>query len=464
MATMPHTLHPSILREYDIRGPVGPHLGPADARAVGLSFATRVRRAGGASVAAGRDGRLSSPELEAALVDGLASGGVDVVRVGLGPTPMLYFAEATLGVDGGVQVTGSHNPAGHNGFKLKLGHRSFYGPEIQDLARLAQVGNWESGAGAVTDIDMRDAYADRLLQDAPARPFRVGWDTGNGAAGPIIERLAAKLPGEHRLLHTEVDGRFPNHHPDPSVEANLADLQRLVLAYGLDCGFAFDGDGDRIGAVDGRGRVVRADLLLALLAEPVLRDLPGATVIADVKSSAALFDRVAELGGRPLMWRSGHSSIMSKMREEGAPIAGELSGHLFFAHRWYGFDDAQHAAIRLLDVLATSGRTLADLVDALPQYRATPELRFPVAPDRRLAVVEEVLARLEAGGAEIDRADGARVATSDGWWLLRASNTEPLLVVRAEARNDAALARLLAEVDAELAASGVSRPTQTPLC
>lgn len=454
---MPHTLHPSILREYDIRGLVGPHLGPADARAVGRSFATRVYRAGGSRVAVGRDGRLSSPELEAALVEGLTESGVDVVRTGLGPTPMLYFAEATLGVDGGVQVTGSHNPAGHNGFKLKLGHRSFFGPDIQDLARLAEAGDWESGSGSITDTDMGDRYADRLLQDAPAQSFRVGWDTGNGAAGPVIERLAAELPGEHHLLYTEVDGRFPNHHPDPSVAANLADLQRLVLEHGLDCGFAFDGDGDRIGAVDGLGRVVRADLLLALLAEPVLRDLPGATVIADVKSSAALFDRVAELGGRPLMWRSGHSSIMSKMYDERAPIAGELSGHLFFAHRWYGFDDAQHAAIRLLDVMAESGRTLADLVDALPQYQATPELRFPVDPDRRLAVIDEVLARLEADGAQVDRVDGARVTTPDGWWLLRASNTEPLLVVRAEARDDAALARLLAEVDAELAASGVSR-------
>ncbi|WP_375402126.1 phosphoglucomutase/phosphomannomutase PgmG [uncultured Sphingomonas sp.] len=454
---MTHHFHPSILREYDIRSPVGPLLGPADAHAVGRSFATRVRRVGGSRVAVGRDGRLSSPELEAALVAGLVAGGVDVVRIGLGPTPMLSFAEATLGVDGGIQVTASHNPAGHNGFKLMLGHRSFFGDDVQDLARLAAAGDWTEGAGTVADIDILDIYVARLLDARPAAA-RVGWDTGNGAAGPVIEALTARLPGEHHLLHTAVDGRFPNHHPDPSVEENLADLKALVLREGLDCGFAFDGDGDRIGAVDGLGRAVRADLLLALLAEPVLRDLPGSTIIADVKSSAALFDRVRELGGRPLMWKSGYSSIKSRMLQDDAPIAGELSGHIFFAHRWYGFDDAQYAAVRLLELLADTGRTLADLVDALPRYHASPELRFPVDPARRLAVVDEVLARLTARGATVDPVDGARVTTPDGWWLLRASNTESLLTIRAEARDEAGLARLLAEIDAELAASRVARP------
>lgn len=371
---------------------------------------------------------------------------------------MLYYAEAMLGVDGGVQVTGSHNPVGDNGFKLKLGHQSFFGRDIVALARLAEAGDWEKGTGAVSEADMLGPYVDRLCEEAPARSFRIGWDTGNGAAGPVIERLTARLPGEHRLLYPAVDGRFPNHHPDPSVDANLADLRSLVLEQKLDCGFAFDGDGDRIGAVDGKGRVVRADLLLALLAEPVLRDQPGAAVIGDVKSSAALFDRIAQLGGRPLLWKSGHSSIQTKMREEGAPIAGELSGHIFFAHNWHGFDDAQLAAVRLLQVMADTGRTLADLVDALPQYRATPELRFPVESSRRLAVVDEVLARLEANGAQVHRVDGARVTTPDGWWLLRASNTEPLLTVRAEARDEAGLARVLTQVDAQLAASGVSRP------
>lgn len=437
---------------------MGERLGEADAYAVGRSFATRARRVGGRSVAVGRDGRLSSSDLEAALVRGLVDGGVDVVRVGLGPTPMLYYAEATLGVDGGVQVTGSHNPVHHNGFKLKLLHQSFFGPDILDLAHLAAAGDWTSGMGSVSEAEICDAYVDRLLVHHRAHAFRVAWDAGNGAAGPVVEQLAKRLPGEHHLLHTEVDGRFPNHHPDPSVEANLADLRRAVLGHGLDCGFAFDGDGDRIGAVDGLGRAVRADQLLALLAEPVLRDRPGATVIADVKSSAALFDRVAELGGRPLMWKSGHSSIKSKMLDEDAPIAGELSGHIFFAHRWYGFDDAQYAAVRLLEVMAETGRTLAELVDALPRYVSTPELRFAVDPERRLSVVREVTARLASQGAGVDLVDGVRVTTPDGWWLLRASNTEALLTVRAEARDDAALARLMAQVDAELAASGVARP------
>lgn len=425
---------------------------------MGRGFATRVRRAGGRSVAVGRDGRLSSPELEAALVEGLTASGVDVVRVGLGPSPMLYFAEATLGVDGGVQVTGSHNPVGHNGFKMKLAHRSFYGADVRDLARLAEARDWEEGSGSIREEDMRDRYVDRLVQGYEGGAFRVGWDTGNGAAGQVIERLTERLPGEHHLLYTEVDGRFPNHHPDPSEEGNLADLQRLVLDRGLDCGFAFDGDGDRIGAVDGRGRVVRADLLLALLAGPVLRELPGATIIADVKSSQAIFDRVRALGGRPLLWKSGHSTIQARMLSEGAPIAGELSGHIFFGHDWYGFDDAQLAAVRLLEALSEAGCTLAEFLDAMPAYVNTPEMRFPIAPERKDEVVADVLARLDAAGAEVNHVDGARVTTPDGWWLLRASNTESLLVVRAEARDEVGLTRLLAEVDAELARSGVVRP------
>ena len=447
-----------MVREYDLRGVVGETLGPADAHAVGRSFATRVRRSGGRAVAVGRDGRLSSPELEVALVEGLAASGVDVVRVGLGPSPMLYFAEATLPVDAGVMVTGSHNPIGHNGFKLKLRHLPFHGADVRDLARLAEAGDWEDGAGEVRDEPMLDRYVDRHAREAGAGAFRVGWDAGNGAAGPAVERLTARLPGEHHLLHTAVDGRFPNHHPDPSVEANLQDLLDLVLRGGLDCGFAFDGDGDRIGAVDGRGRVVRADLLLALLAEPVLRDEPGATIVADVKSSAALFDRVRRLGGRPLMWRTGHSSIGARMLDERAPIAGELSGHVFFARGWYGFDDALLAALRVLKALDETGRTLADFLDGMPRYETSPEYRLPIDPDRKFAAVAEVLARLGARGAEVSQVDGARVTTPDGWWLLRASNTESLLTVRAEARDAPGLSRLLEQVDAELAAVGVSRP------
>jgi len=455
-----HRFAPETLREYDIRGTVGVTLSTADADAVGRGFATAVREAGGHRVAVGYDGRLTSPALEAALITGLIASGVDVVRIGLGPTPMLYFAEATLEVDGGVQITGSHNPAEDNGFKLVLQHRSFFGAAIQRLAARAAVGDWAGSAGSagsVTDIDLRDAYVARLLAGHDGGAYRIAWDCGNGASGAIVERLTKLLPGEHHLLFTEIDGHFPHHHPDPTVEANLADLKRVVVDRNLHFGVAFDGDGDRIGVVDARGRVVWADQLLALLAEPVLARRPGATIIGDVKASQALFDRIATLGGDPVMWKSGHSLMKEKLHESGAPLGGEMSGHIFFGEGFHGVDDAHYAAIQLIAALDRAGQPLDALVDALPHYVNTPELRFAVAEDRKVAVVEDVLARLTAAGAAIDTTDGARVTTSDGWWLLRASNTQAALTVRAEARSQPALDRLLAEVDAQLAASGVNR-------
>ncbi len=285
---MTHQFHPTSLREYDIRGVVGKTLGEMDAYALGRSFGTLVRRAGGSKVAVGRDGRQSSPAMETALVRGLNESGVDAVRVGLGPTPMLYFAAAELDVAGGIMITGSHNPADYNGFKMVLGGNAFYGQDIQGVGRMAAAGDWETGEGTVSDEDVMDRYVERLLKGFDGHAFRIGWDAGNGAAGPVVERLVQKLPGEHHVLFTDVDGRFPNHHPDPTEEKNLADLKQLVHARGLDFGIAFDGDGDRIGAVDGQGRVVWGDQLLAILAEPVLKAVPGATIIADVKASQAL--------------------------------------------------------------------------------------------------------------------------------------------------------------------------------
>ncbi|WP_294352778.1 phosphoglucomutase/phosphomannomutase PgmG [uncultured Sphingomonas sp.] len=454
---MTHRFHPSILRDYDIRGTVGETLFEADAYAVGRSFATRVRRAGGRRVAVGRDGRVSSPMLEAALVAGLTESGVDVVRVGLGPSPMLYFAEATMAVDAGIQVTGSHNPAGDNGFKLVLAHDSFFGDDVRDLARLAEGGDWEKGAGTVTDAAVMQDYVARLLAGHTGGTFRIGWDAGNGAAGPAIERLTQKLPGEHHLLYTEVDGAFPHHHPDPTIPANLAVLITLVRRERLDIGFAFDGDGDRIGAVDARGRIIWGDQILALLAEPLLRELPGAAIVADVKSSDALFDRVRALGGRAVMAKSGHSQIKARMKAEGAAIGAELSGHIFFAHKYYGFDDALYAAVRLIGAIHLSGVSLAELIDRLPATQASPELRIAVPEDRRLAIVDEVRARVVASEARVDETDGLRVSTTDGWWLLRASNTQAAVTLRAEATDQAGLQRLLDTIDHQLALSGVSR-------
>ncbi|MBS0504997.1 MAG: phosphomannomutase/phosphoglucomutase [Proteobacteria bacterium] len=459
---MTHQFHPTSLREYDIRGVIGETLGAEDARAIGRGFATLLRRAGGTRVAVGWDGRESSPMLAEALVDGLTACGVDVVRVGLGPTPMLYYAEAVLEVDGGIQITGSHNPPSYNGFKMVFQHRPFFGEDIQTIGKLAAEGDWEEAEarGEVTDYDILDQYVERLTAGYQGGDFRIGWDAGNGAAGPALEKLVKLLPGEHHTLFTDVDARFPNHHPDPTEEKNLEDLRRLVKEKGLDFGVAFDGDGDRIGAIDGDGRVVWGDQLLAILAEPVLKAEPGATIIADVKASQALYDRIAELGGEPLMWKTGHSLIKSKMKETGAPLAGEMSGHIFFAHDYYGFDDALYAAVRLMGAVRLSGKSLTQLKSEMPAVVNTPEMRFQVDESRKFAVIDEVLDRLEKAGAEVNRTDGARVNTPDGWWLLRASNTQDVLVARAEAKDQAGLDRLMAQIDEQLALSGIERGPQ----
>jgi len=452
---MAHRFDPTSLREYDIRGIVGKALGPADATAIGRGFATRVRRAGGTRVAVGYDGRTHSPLLEAALIEGLTASGVDVVRIGLGPTPMLYYAEATLEVDAGVQITGSHNPGDYNGFKMVLQHKPFFGADIQDLGKLAEAGDWEEGEGTVTNAEVMDDYTNRLMAGYAGGAFKIGWDAGNGAAGPIVDRLVKMLPGEHHTIFTEVDGTFPNHHPDPTDEKNLEDLKTLVKDKGLDFGLAFDGDGDRLGAIDGEGRVIWGDQLLAILAEPVLREEPGATIIADVKASQALYDRIAELGGTPLMWKTGHSLIKTKMKETNSPLAGEMSGHIFFAHDYYGFDDALYAAIRLIRAVRVMGGSLTAIKSAMPVMVNTPEMRFQSSDDRKFKVVDEVLERLAASGADVNKTDGARVNTEDGWWLLRASNTQDVLVARAEAKDEAGLERLMAMINDQLAQSGV---------
>jgi len=452
---MSHQFNRTILREYDIRGVVGSTLNPDDAYALGRSYSALAVSEGAKRIAVGRDGRTHSPQLEAALVRGLTEGGLDVVRTGMGSSPMLYFAVATLDVQGGIQVTGSHNPADYNGFKMLLNSRSVYGAEIQELGRRAAEGDWSEGEGKIEEADVVEAYVDALVKGFDGKAYRIGWDAGNGAAGPIVELLIKRLPGEHHTLFTDVDGNFPNHHPDPTVEANLVDLKKLVADKGLDFGFAFDGDADRIGAVDAKGRVIWGDQLLIILAAPVLKELPGATIIADVKASQTLFERIAEMGGNPLMWKTGHSLIKSKMKETHAPLAGEMSGHIFFKHEWYGFDDALYAAVRTIRAVSESGKSLTDLRSEMPVSVATPELRFQVDESRKFAVIGEVADRLAADGAEVNSTDGVRVKTPDGWWLLRASNTQDVLVARAEAKDQAGLDRLMATVNEQLEKSGI---------
>ncbi len=461
---MTHTFHPTVLREYDIRGIIGETLGADDARAIGRGFGTLIRRAGGRKVAVGYDGRVSSPMLEHALVEGLNASGIDVRRIGMGPTPMLYYAEASAEeVDGGIQITGSHNPANYNGFKMVFQGRPFFGADILTLGEMASAGDWDDGVGTVEDVDILDAYIDRLLAgldgldaDVLSR-LKVGWDAGNGAAGPALEKLDARLPGEHHLLFTEVDGEFPNHHPDPTVEENLEDLRSLVSAKSLDFGVAFDGDGDRIGAIDGEGRVIWGDQLLMIYAEDLLSRQPGATIIADVKASRALFDHVAACGGQPLMWKTGHSLIKSKMKETSSPLAGEMSGHVFFADEYYGFDDALYAGIRLIAAAARLGKSITELRSAMPQMLNTPEMRFQVDESRKFAAIEEVQQRLANSPDEVNATDGVRVTNDDGWWLLRASNTQDVLVARAESDSEEGLQRLLDQIDDQLAQSGLER-------
>ncbi|RZP18101.1 MAG: phosphomannomutase/phosphoglucomutase [Erythrobacter sp.] len=464
---MTHSFHPTVLREYDIRGIIGETLGADDARAIGRSFGSMLAEAGGRKMAVGYDGRVSSPMLEHALVEGLNASGMDVVRIGMGPTPMLYYAEASAeDVDGGIEITGSHNPANYNGFKMVFQGRPFFGANIQELGRRSSAGEWVDGSGSVEDRDVIDAYIERMLEaldgidPASLAGLKVGWDAGNGAAGPALEKLAARLPGEHHLLFTDVDGEFPNHHPDPTVEENLADLRNLVAEKSLDFGVAFDGDGDRIGAIDGEGRVIWGDQLLMVFAEDLLARRKGATIIADVKASRALFDHVAAHGGEPLMWKTGHSLIKSKMKETGSPLAGEMSGHVFFADEYYGYDDALYAGVRLIAAAARLGKSVTELRSAMPPMINTPEMRFQVDESRKFAAIGEIAGRVAASDALADTTDGVRVTTDDGWWLLRASNTQDVLVARAESESEEGLARLVAQIDEQLAESGLERGPQ----
>ena len=454
-----HVFDASVLREYDVRGVVGTTLSEADAYAVGRSFGTLVRRDGGSRVAVGYDGRLSSPAMQKAVGQGLADCGIEVLNIGLGPTPMLYFACYQLKADGGIMITGSHNPPDFNGFKMMLAGKAFFGDQVQSLGQLAAAGDWERGTGSQTAADVREPYlAELAAAYTTDAKLRIAWDCGNGATGAVMPDLAKLLPGEHILLNETVDGTFPVHHPDPTVPENLVQLQQVVAEQGLDGGIGYDGDGDRIGVIDGKGRILWGDQLIALLARDVLADRPGSTIIADVKASQMLFDEIAAAGGKPLMYKTGHSLIKSKMAELGSPLAGEMSGHIFFADKYYGFDDALYVAVRLLDYVARSGQSLAEMRDSLPDLMNTPEVRFDCADERKFDVVNEVKARLTAADGTVNDIDGVRVLTDDGWWLLRASNTQPVLVARCESATAAGLERLKDAVRSALAPSGVTPP------
>lgn len=455
-----HVFNPTILREYDIRGIVNETLFEADAEAIGRSFGTLLKDQGHVNIAVGCDGRKTSPSLKAALTKGLTEAGIDVFDIGMGPTPMLYYATYALETGGGIMITGSHNPPSHNGFKMMFGGKSFYGKQIQDLGALAASGAFSAGEGNVIDKPVMSDYVARMLKDfTPKRDLSVVWDCGNGSTGDALRQVVAELPGRHMLLFDEIDGTFPNHHPDPTVEENLQDLIRSVRGVHADLGIAFDGDGDRIGVVDGQGRILWGDQLLAILSSEVLRNTPGAAIIADVKASQVLFDAVGEMGGEPIMWRTGHSLIKSKMQEVKAPLAGEMSGHIFYNDHYYGFDDAIYVALRLLNILTATETSLGEMRDKLPSMVNTPELRFDCPDEEKFDAVVRIQENLARDGANFSDIDGVRVNTDDGWWLLRASNTQAVLVARCEAADEAGLDRLKSELQSALQAAGVDAPT-----
>lgn len=438
-----HVFHPSILREYDIRGIFNETLFPQDFYVLGRLMARLVRSKKNEEqphVAVGFDGRLSSPILADALYQGLLYEDACVFSIGCGPTPMASFSHYVFDTDAVLMVTGSHNPASYNGLKITLQKRPFYGQDIRDLGEKVKGLSKEktpsnnSSEKTVIFQDIRDLYIERLLKDIHLeKPLKVVWDCGNGAAGEIVERLAQKLKGKHILLNTKIDGTFPAHHPDPTVPKNLEQLKEAILQNQADLGFAFDGDGDRLGVVDGKGRILWGDQLLILFSEYVLKSLPGAPIIADVKASQVLFDKIKDFGGMPVMERTGHSFIKNKMREIEAPLAGEMSGHIFFADRYYGYDDALYAALRFLEILNFSEKTLEELYDSLPKRESTPEIRIEDLRYDKKRIVEELKQALLKEDIPFNDLDGIRVSLKEGWWGLRASNTQDILTARVEA-------------------------------
>jgi phosphomannomutase/phosphoglucomutase len=444
-------LKPTIFREYDIRGIAETELLSTDVADLGRGLGTYLQRHSGPRISLGRDCRLSSPRLHDALLQGLQSTGCEVTDIGVVPTPLLYFSAVHLETDGAIMITGSHNPSEFNGFKTVCGSGSLHGEAIQDVRRLIDARDFATGHGAQHSMDVIPAYLDELSpQFKFTRRIKVVLDAGNGTAGPVIHQLLKRLNVEVVELFFEMDGRFPNHHPDPTVPANLKDLRDAVHTHKADLGIAFDGDSDRIGAVDENGEVIYGDLLLLIYGREILTRKPGATIIGEVKCSQLLYDELKRLGGNPIMYKTGHSLIKAKMKQEHAELAGEMSGHMFFADRYLGYDDALYAACRLIEIVAKSGKPLSAQLAGLPKLMSTPEIRVDCPDETKFAVVARVAEQFRATHNVID-VDGVRVLFGEGWGLLRASNTQPVLVMRFEAASEALLARYQAEVEAALA-------------
>ncbi|OGP75283.1 MAG: phosphomannomutase [Deltaproteobacteria bacterium RBG_13_58_19] len=452
-------MNPAIFREYDIRGLVQPDLTPDKVYLLGRALGTYFHRQGRKRLVLGRDCRLSSESLSGLMSEALVASGCHLIDIGVCPTPVLYFAVRQFQADGGVMVTASHNPPEFNGFKICRGYHTIFGAEIRKLLELALAGDFISGSGSCESQEVMGTYQDYLRQNLTiCRPMRVGLDGGHGTAGPVAVSLFRALGCEVYPLYCEIDGNFPAHLPDPTVVAHLKDLQELVRREALDVGVAFDGDGDRLGVVGPQGEVIWGDQLLVLFAREILKTHHGATIIGEVKCSQNLYDDVARHGGRPLMWKTGHSLIKQKMLEEKALLAGEMSGHLFFADRYFGYDDAIYAAGRLLEQLAATDRTITQLLADLPPTVVTPEIRWDCPDETKFQVVENLKSHL-AGKIPFIDLDGVRLNFADGWALVRASNTQPALVLRFEAATPEGLQEMQTLVEGllqdELAALGV---------
>jgi len=430
-----HTFNKTILREYDIRGIVGKDLNLIDALYLGKSFATLLKRNKYKNVVIGYDGRHSSLKIHKELIKGLLSQGIEVFKIGLVPTPLLYFSMYSKKLDSGIMITGSHNPPNYNGFKMLLKNKSIVGKDILDIAKISSKGDfYKNKRGKENKTSIKDKYLFFLTNSANVKKnIKIAWDPGNGSSGEIISRLTKKLNGKHYLINEKIDGSFPAHHPDPTVEKNLKQLINLVKKKKCDFGFAFDGDGDRLGVVDNEGKIIYADKIVAFLAKDVLLEKPKSKIILDIKSSQIVFNEIKKLKGKPFFWKTGHSLIKEKMKETKAIFAGEMSGHIFFADKYYGFDDAIYASIRFLNLFCDSNKSLSKIFSDMEKSYNTPELRFNTTETEKFTIVEKLKKNLKKEKKKFIAIDGVRYSTKDGWWLVRASNTQNIIVARCEA-------------------------------
>lgn len=448
------TLDPTIFRSYDIRGLVDTQLTEEAVALIGKAYGTHARSKGAKKVSVGRDCRESSPRIRDQLIAGITSTGVDVVDIGCVTTPMQYFSLHTLDVDGGIMITGSHNPPEYNGFKVSVGKASIHGEEIQLLREIAEGGDLATGEGKVETFDIVASYSDYLTSNVElgARKLKVVVDGGNGTAGPFAVPIYEKLGVEVVPLFIEMDATFPNHHPDPTVEKNLEHLKAAVKEHGADLGIAYDGDGDRIGVIDEQQNVLWGDQLMILFSRAILQQCPGASIVAEVKCSKTLYDDITKHGGDAIMWKTGHSLIKGKMKEVGAELAGEMSGHIFFKHRFFGFDDATYAGLRLMEIVSSSDAPLSSLLADVPKTFSTAELRVECPEDVKFKLVAKAIDHFKTKGHDVIDIDGARVEFDDGWGLVRCSNTGPILVMRFEAQSVERLAEIRSYIEGEIEA------------